>query len=129
MAQEVTGSSPAYHPIFFARIPEVRFGGSPIFFALKVQLSAKNPLSAPLTLIQGGYPALNHAPPAFMVVAVANAPARCGLRPCVWLQEVTGLSRRNEMKPGSIIDAFVTEATAGNYDDLLATVMRYVYIE
>ena len=27
------------------------------------------------------------------------------------------------------IDAFVTEATAGNYDDLLATVMRYVVVE
>ena len=27
------------------------------------------------------------------------------------------------------IDAFVVEATAGNYDDFLATVMRYVVVE
>ena len=31
--------------------------------------------------------------------------------------------------PRSFIDTFVTEATAGNYDDLLATVMRYVVVE
>ena len=31
--------------------------------------------------------------------------------------------------PQAFIDAFVTEATAGNYDDLLATVMRYVVVE
>lgn len=31
--------------------------------------------------------------------------------------------------PQAFIDAFVTEATAGNYDDLLATVMRYVEVE
>ena len=31
--------------------------------------------------------------------------------------------------PRSFIDSFVTEATAGNYDDLLATVMRYVVVE
>ena len=31
--------------------------------------------------------------------------------------------------PQAFIDAFVTEATAGNYDDLLATVMRYVVME
>jgi hypothetical protein len=29
----------------------------------------------------------------------------------------------------AFIDTFVTEATAGNYDDLLATVMRYVVME
>ena len=29
----------------------------------------------------------------------------------------------------AFIDTFVTEATAGNYDDLLATVMRYVVVE
>ena len=31
--------------------------------------------------------------------------------------------------PQAFIDIFVTEATAGNYDDLLATVMRYVVVE
>ena len=31
--------------------------------------------------------------------------------------------------PQAFIDTFVTEATAGNYDDLLATVMRYVVVE
>ena len=31
--------------------------------------------------------------------------------------------------PRSFIDTFVTEATADNYDDLLATVMRYVVVE
>lgn len=31
--------------------------------------------------------------------------------------------------PRSFIDTFVAEATAGNYDDLLATVMRYVVAE
>ena len=31
--------------------------------------------------------------------------------------------------PQVFIDTFVTEATAGNYDDLLATVMRYVVVE
>ena len=31
--------------------------------------------------------------------------------------------------PRSFIDTFVTEATAGNYEDLLATVMRYVVVE
>lgn len=31
--------------------------------------------------------------------------------------------------PQTFIDTFVTEATAGNYDDLLATVMRYVVVE
>ena len=31
--------------------------------------------------------------------------------------------------PQGFIDTFVTEATAGNYDDLLATVMRYVVVE
>lgn len=31
--------------------------------------------------------------------------------------------------PQAFIDTFVTEATAGNYDDLLATVMRYLYTE
>ena len=40
MAQKAVGSSPISHPIL--RIPEVRCGVSPIFFALKVELSAKN---------------------------------------------------------------------------------------
>ena len=31
--------------------------------------------------------------------------------------------------PQAFIDTFVTEATAGNYDDLLATVMRYVVVK
>ena len=31
--------------------------------------------------------------------------------------------------PQAFIDAFVNEATEGNYDDLLATVMRYVVVE
>jgi hypothetical protein len=31
--------------------------------------------------------------------------------------------------PQAFIDTFVTEATTGNYDDLLATVMRYVVVE
>ena len=31
--------------------------------------------------------------------------------------------------PQAFIDTFVSEATAGNYDDLLATVMRYVVVE
>ena len=31
--------------------------------------------------------------------------------------------------PQTFIDRFVTETTAGNYDDLLATVMRYVAVE
>lgn len=31
--------------------------------------------------------------------------------------------------PQAFIDTFVAEATAGNYDDLLATVMRYVMVE
>ena len=30
--------------------------------------------------------------------------------------------------PQAFIDTFITEATAGNYDDLLATVMRYVVV-
>ena len=31
--------------------------------------------------------------------------------------------------PQTFIDTFVSEATAGSYDDLLATVMRYVVVE
>ena len=31
--------------------------------------------------------------------------------------------------PQAFIDTFVTEATAGNYDDLLAAVMKYVVVE
>ena len=31
--------------------------------------------------------------------------------------------------PQAFIDTFVSEATAGNYDDLLTTVMRYVVVE
>lgn len=31
--------------------------------------------------------------------------------------------------PQAFIDQFVTKATVGNYDDLLATVMRYVVVK
>lgn len=40
-----------------------------------------------------------------------------------------GAAMRKAGYPRSFIDTFVTEATAGNYDDLLATVMRYVVVE
>ena len=40
-----------------------------------------------------------------------------------------GASMRRAGYPRSFIDTFVSEATAGNYDDLLATVMRYVAVE
>ena len=40
-----------------------------------------------------------------------------------------GAAMRRAGYPRSFIDTFVTEATAGNYDDLLATVMRYVVVE
>ena len=40
-----------------------------------------------------------------------------------------GAAMRKAGYPQVFIDTFVTEATAGNYDDLLATVMRYVVVE
>ena len=40
-----------------------------------------------------------------------------------------GAAMRKAGYPRSFIDTFVAEATAGNYDDLLVTVMRYVVAE
>lgn len=40
-----------------------------------------------------------------------------------------GAAMRKAGYPQAFIDTFVTEATAGNYDDLLATVMRYAVAE
>ena len=37
-----------------------------------------------------------------------------------------GAAMRKAGYPQAFIDTFVIEATAGNYDDLLSTVMRYV---
>ena len=113
MAQKVEGSSPFYHPIFFARIPEVRFCVSP-FFCAKSKLSRKKAVIRMLAAASKRVkPTLNRAPPAavWWLPGCFARPARCGLRPCVWPQacppklqrrrKVDGLSRRNVMKPDS----------------------------
>ena len=63
-------------PHFFARIPEVRFGVSPFFFALKVNFQQKivyPPRSSPF---QGGFSALKRAPPELFGGCRRCAPAR-----------------------------------------------------
>ncbi len=88
-----------YHPIFFVQIPEVRCGVSPIFFALKVELSAKNRRFASLRCFKAADFRLE--PRTSCAFGwLPSLSLRLALRRVA--RKAVGLSRRNEMKPDEV---------------------------
>ena len=90
MAQQVAGSSLVTHPIFLHKFRRCASSVSPFFFALKFHFSKKS-LIRLRSQLPMALPWCAHLL-CFLVVAVAYAPARCGLTPLRVAQQLSRLS-------------------------------------